>query len=909
MRSKEKNLKTLWVTSVQPVEVNDEKYIPTALFYGHDSHCRIGSAAKDALRKKENIVNDNFKIELGEIVPGTHDRKKFLCSDGAERSAYELAKDFFEHALTKLEERIPKHEEKVQAKILVAEPLSFQLANADKTWVQNYRGNIRRILSRYEEVEFLPEPFAVYQYYRYGQRIPQLRENSKNIALVLDFGGGTFDACIIESTNSGDISISGKHSKPLSGDSVPVGGFKINALLAEYLIKKNVDQKKKADAEACIKNAQRVKSGELDIGSLSERNKIFIKNLNELTAACEDYKVSLCGKITNWSLEGESYERIPVFVPKDPFSDEPWMQDELIAHQFRTIFVDFIWNRHLKRVVNKVLAQAERELGGKNVSTTLISGGSSNIRWLIKLLERDFSNELSDAEPVPISQSFQEVVASGLAIECVRRFYEGESEFVGVTYNPIRLKLNPDDAGVEDGKRFVSLGDKIDMSKAIPGDLIPVAMSLNNFIGEPLRWKVKLSRPPKSFLIYEFSKPGLAGVEEIYNAESRTVRTRSKEFDAHIVVELTVSEDGTVSPKFIYKSENLQWGVEGNVSEGRPFAIDMTTSAEGNPSLQSYIGFDFGTSSSSISMLTEKDVKLTKIRSTESSWVELNEALQFLPYPVALPLRKYLDVKMSAQSVTVAREAFEAALAFIAYAAAAECCLLGTAPDELFKNFQHRSMGPLKDLLYRSLDKLKSSCNFVESLAVLVSKRKDEINQAVTDFTNHKHEKLDENDFDCHAHLSLIVNCCVELMKGKKFCYCIASQPVPFQSGQHKGVLKVAHDIPPFVDSLNFTAHCQIGQELAIIVEEDNGAVLPIFPFLFWSQESQSMNGMECYWYDKPPAKTGLSYTVKPCSKKQEIRSDVISPYLGEFMGKFFSSEGTIDPVGNVLISSEEDED
>lgn len=421
-----------------------------------------------------------------------------------------------------------------------------------------------------------------------------------------------------------------------------------------------------------------------------------------------------------------------------------------------------------------------------------------------------------------------------------------------------------------------------------------------------------MSLPILALSIYSFRQapfpPGIEDVEEIYNAESRTVRTKSKEFDAYIVVELTVSEDGTVFPKFIYKSENARWGVEGNVAEGRPFAIDMTTSAEVNYSLKSYIGFDFGTSSSSICMLTEKDVKLTKIRSTESSWVELSEALPFLPYPVALPLRKYLDVKMSAQSVTVAREAFEAALAFIAYSVAAEGCLLGEPPRELFRNFQHRSMGPLKDLLYKSLDKIKAKAKFSSSLAVLVSKRASEINQAVTDFTNHKHEKLDESAFDCHAHLNLIVNCCVELMKGKKFCYCIISQPVPFQSGQHKGVLKVAHDIPPFVDSLNFTADCQIGQELAILIEEESGSVLPMFPFLFWNQDSLSSTGMECYWYDKPPAKSGGSYTVKPCGKKQEIASEIISPYLGDFMARFFSSDLAPATVRCVRISYAEEE-
>ena len=280
--------KTLWVTGVQPVEVNGSRYIPTALLYEKDGTVTFG---KDATQALSRITNNNFKIDLGDISPGSSTRKLFPTEHGGDKSAYELSKDFFELSLSAIEKELAVEEShKIPAKIIVAEPLNFQLQENYKTWVQNYRGNIRRILSKYEEVEFLPEPFAVYQYYRYGQRIPHLQEKAKHIALVLDFGGGTFDACIIESTNQGDISLSGKHSKPLGADSSPIGGFFINQCLAEYLIKRNIDPRLKADADNCIKNHQRIKSGELDISSLSDKKQIFLKNFRTLISACEQYK-------------------------------------------------------------------------------------------------------------------------------------------------------------------------------------------------------------------------------------------------------------------------------------------------------------------------------------------------------------------------------------------------------------------------------------------------------------------------------------------------------------------------------------------------------------------------------------------------------------------------------------------
>ena len=122
--------------------------------------------------------------------------------------------------------------------ILVAEPLPSQ---ESKTWLENYRSNIKRILRGRgfdaDKIDFLPEPFAAFQYYRYGEHTP-LSQQGKRRVMVLDFGGGTFDACVIETTKAGDVSYSGTNQKPIAARSEPVGGYLINRFIAEYLVEK-----------------------------------------------------------------------------------------------------------------------------------------------------------------------------------------------------------------------------------------------------------------------------------------------------------------------------------------------------------------------------------------------------------------------------------------------------------------------------------------------------------------------------------------------------------------------------------------------------------------------------------------------------------------------------------------------
>ena len=350
--------KTLFIESTELSKISGRTNIPTALCYKNNATL-FGYEALSEINNNR-IVNKNFKIELGDFPPEAVISEKNLieADNGTVKSAFELTRDFFNSILENIEgqDSIPAYDRK-GLKILVAEPLSFQVENRGSSWIKNYRDNIERVLHRYEKVDFLPEPFAVYQYYRYGLKIPQLAGKEKHIALIIDFGGGTFDVSIIESTNAGDISLSGKHAKPLAASSEPYGGFYINQKIGEYLIIRNLEEssdKKKADQH--IKTYERVKAGNLDFDQLNNEKKSFIRNLKKIVQSVEDRKIDLCKKITNWDLSVDCYEKVLIEIPLNPFSTKSrWIETSFFGHELRTIFKNQIWDQKLKKVINSAM--------------------------------------------------------------------------------------------------------------------------------------------------------------------------------------------------------------------------------------------------------------------------------------------------------------------------------------------------------------------------------------------------------------------------------------------------------------------------------------------------------------------------------------------------------------------------
>lgn len=464
--------KDFFINSVELVDVQGSTNIPTLLFYESGKRNPLFGSDAIAAAKFRAELNEDFKVDLGNFKPGSSSPpRQFSCADGQRRSASSLTADFLNELIRETRMWLESNKLTSDLSILVAEPLSMQDDLVSDNWLTNYRTTIRRLLvgKGFEKVDFMPEPFAVYQYYRHGERHPILAEQRKHYALVLDFGGGTFDVCLIETTKQGDVASGGPMAKPLSASSKAVGGYYVNRIIAEHLVRKllmprNIGSK----LQRAFHEYARWRKDGMELSSFTPEYGNFIKNFHHLIYRVEGSKLELSRSIRKWSLETLDNAAVSVCVPEDPFLDDPSLVHlQFSSSEFRELFTKRIWDAELKNVLKLALERGKQESNGASVSVVLLSGGSANIRWLTELLKKDFASELSGAEILAI-KDYQEVVSKGIAIECARRFYTTESlgDFSAVTYNRLCLLLDPDRTGVEI-KRFIPKGDSTPKSDSL----------------------------------------------------------------------------------------------------------------------------------------------------------------------------------------------------------------------------------------------------------------------------------------------------------------------------------------------------------------------------------------------------------------------------------------------------------
>lgn len=856
-RGKSRRARKILVNQVKIARIQDSISIPTRISY-EGKNFKIGHNA-EKYSKNGSSVFENFKVELGRQRKETALRQAKIVSGRHKRSVIGMSKDFLEGLHKELSHYLEREGYPIPQKVLIAEPLSLEEeGKASGEWLSNYRSAVRTALqSSFEKIDFLPEPFAVFQYYRYGMRHPLISGEQRYIALVLDFGGGTFDVSVIETTADGDISHGGKNSKPLAANSIPVGGFYINRQIAEDLLFTTVqDSKLKSDSRKLLKKITSFQSLDDELDSrFSEKEQRFILNFQNLLREVEDAKVRICNSILDWSLSADLIRATShlIHVPIDPFSDIPkFVEVQFRADRLKSIFENRIWRDRLRDAVKKAVSRANNELEGREISLILLSGGSSNIRWTSHLLERDLADDLGDAQILEISDNYQEIVAKGLAIECARQHYtpSGDGDFGAVTYNRLNLSLKPDEKHTEFG-RFRPVVDGLPSSDD-EGTLLPSATSLRAFIDRPMRWKVRLKAPPKHSLEYCFLKSSYdpSDTDNVHNLVDQQVLTpKGTTFGQFIELELNVREDGTATPSFIYgKGKEKE-----TVVNGVPFFLDMTFAGESSTG-SSYLGLDFGTATSAASFASNADISAYQSRSRDESWVDLNDLIDELPYNISNPLAMYVAQTDALRLEKYGLSAFESMLTFIAYVSFSD---VRTSKNDKISNLVkpgfNRSAGPLWHLI-KSLSSLNLDSSLIAKKLLRITEKSsfDVINHAVSEAPKSKHGK--KSDIDYNRLLDILGNSirkCMQQFKFGRFEYCSKNG---FGMSSFVGTFRelTGHN-RPFVDLYNYSGGDSFSDREVYLIDIEEKSAFSVSPFFIWglSDGRNSSFSDELFMIDK----------------------------------------------------------
>jgi len=864
-----------FISSVKLAQIDDSHIIPTTLYY-EGKKPFAGREAKERCPSPEFLIEE-FKVALGSTDPDALEKRTGLTDKSPRRTPVGLAKDFFDETLRKVDSWLGVNGLTKPTRILIAEPLSLGGDQpASEAWLANYRKSIKRLLpTRFVEVDFLPEPFAVFQYYRYGLRHPLVAEQRRHIALVLDFGGGTFDVSVIETTKQGDISQSGVNSRPLGAKSIHIGGFYINRLIAEDALFSVLDkrQDKSVVRKALNDFYEHKNEGEEFVATLSEPRRALFRHMKRLLQDVERAKVSVCNSIANWRLDADLSGAVsyPIDVPRDPMSGASHMAGvRLNAGKLREIFENQVWSPKLRQTITLTLERAKADLNGQTVSVVLLSGGSSNIRWLRPLLERDVKLPLQDAQVLELSENFQEIVAKGLATECARRFYTGgRGDFRAVTYNRLCLALRADE-GHLDIRKFRPIktinAARLAHDETDEGVLLPAASSLRGLTNQVLSWKVRMSAAPKRCIEYFFLRSSFdpEDLDALHNVASTKIFTPAgAKFQQSIEVELTVREDGTAEPRFAYGRDDLH---EGTVVAGKPFFMDMTFAAEEETG-ETYLGLDFGTSTSACSYIHSDDVQFIEQRAKSREWRELAELLQDLPYPLSAPLARYISETDNHRRAERGREAVEALLTFAAYVAYAERCA-HKAGQSIFKGLAHRSAGPLwamlKTCLRGSQDELIFSSGFRDLLEAATV---EQLDAWVSEVAIAKHGKLATIDYV--TFLSILGNSVARSLGEASFGIFEGVTAKRFAPGRFAGRFRsLKGQGHPFIQVTEYEGAYAFSEDEVLLIHPEKKKGLSLAPLYFWGLEHGENADLDLFEYDGPK---GTDFSFKAVQLRAEF--------------------------------------
>jgi len=286
-------------------------------------------------------------------------------------------------------------------KMIIGEP-----AIRDQNWKENFRRHIRDIFRsmKLAEPDFFPEPFAVFQYYRHVDKTLPLTDHPE-IVLIIDMGGGTFNCCIIRTTEHGLLARGGATSVPIGLQAEVCGGSEVDRQLLLRVIAKcsNAGIRWKDDP---------VQRAEFTGGAALLR--------------IEDAKIRISDEISKRNdrrLAGDfSSAKFSVSFPKGELHPDHAIEQELTGEDLKAV-VREMWRRHYGRIICDTVNEAREKLQSawrlplERIDRVLVAGGSSRLPFVKEEIVTVLPS-LVEMSRVYLGSDAGEAVAYGIACEC-----------------------------------------------------------------------------------------------------------------------------------------------------------------------------------------------------------------------------------------------------------------------------------------------------------------------------------------------------------------------------------------------------------------------------------------------------------------------------------------------------------
>lgn len=488
--------------------------------------------------------------------------KAYVETFTAKQAAHRFLKTLFENV-------------EMPEKIIVGEP-----AIRDETWKENFRRHMREVFSELNlvQLEFFPEPFAVFQYYRHVAKVFPVA-NQAEVVLIIDIGGGTFNSCIIRTTEQGMLARGGATSVPLGLQAEMCGGSHID----KALLTKIIDKTKK--------------------NGLIWKDNPFARIEQKKTPALlriEDAKIKLSEAMTRIKRRrlADDFSDITtsVLLPRGECHPDSDIEETLTGEDLKIVIQD-MWRRHYGEIIVKTVNEAKERLLAMKSSLTridkvLVAGGSSRLPFMKEEISTVLPTLVSK-ENIFIGSDIGEAVAYGIACECREQIKRDPTLSAGkiapCILNDLYLgfkKARNDSVSIPRIRhKNTSLKD---------GQLLSTPFEIE---GSVLKFEVDLPFAVNNKLFYLFTdKPirNAINVEHINLGNDVISIPKLNKLSKKCELHLDIKSNGFIKPVFYFYGKGSAADKNGQAVECPEFYFPNFQVKEGN----AYIGLDFGTSNS-----------------------------------------------------------------------------------------------------------------------------------------------------------------------------------------------------------------------------------------------------------------------------------------------------------------------